>query len=190
MAYGYSPGAVILLLALASGAPAADVGPVGPSQNGWVTTDGSPAPIETQRASSGAFCAELLVVTDPRFLQDWQRETKVFKYSSAAAVPKGRPFIAIVMFANAGAGAEGRARLKVDYVIRKPNGEVYGELLDRNGGNGAAPKENILELAIDYLMVRIEPADPLGVYTLEATLRDEVSGKTLRLSRSLAVVDR
>ena len=126
-------------------------------------------------------------MTDPQFFQKWHRPSKIFKYASATSLHKGERFVAIVMFANPAAPEGGKANALVDYIVRKPGGEIYGQLRDQVGWKELPPKENMLELTVDYLMVRVEPTDPVGEYIVEAVVRDQISGNVLNLSRTITV---
>lgn len=183
------PPAVALACALLLGAAsaAAEPGPVGPSERGWVDRARRPVPETEQRRAVQDFCASLVVSQDPRFLATWSRPSEVFGYEGTESVHAGAYVLAIVMFANPAADASGAAHLRADFTLLRPDGSLYGESKDLVAWDGPPPARNMLELTRKYLRVRIEPDDPLGTYSVEATLHDRVSGRTLTLRAPLEV---
>ena len=173
-----------------AGLAIAEPKPVGPSESGWVDKERMPVGDTERRKAIGALCAQLLIVSDPAFLKKWDRPAEVFAYEGVDQVRRGQYFTIIVAFANPALDPSGSARLVVDYTLRKPDGSLYGEMRGLPAWNGSPPKPNILELSQKYLVARIESTDPLGLYRVEATLLDSVSGKKISLEAPLLAEER
>jgi hypothetical protein len=149
--------------------------------------DGKPlADTDSQKARDG-FGAMLLLIDDKKFFEDWKKpEPPRFKTLTNAT--RMVPVYTVVIFAGAGRNAEGEAQVSCDVTIRKPDGEVYGEqrgLVAAQGRQVLSP--TMLQLARDRLVIRIEPHDPAGIYTVEVTVRDHVRKVDLRLKERFTV---
>jgi hypothetical protein len=178
---------ICAVLCLGPSVGGADPGPVGPSDRGWVDRARKPVPETERRRAVQDFCASLVVSQDPRFLDSWDRPSEVFAYEGIETVHPGAYVLAIVMFANPALDAAGAAHLRADFALLKPDGSLYGESKGLVAWDGPAPGRNLLELTRKYLRLRIEPDDPLGTYSVEATLHDTVSGHVLTLRAPLEV---
>ena len=71
-------------------------------------------------------------------------------------------------------------RLQVDVAVRFPDGRALFEQRDFSGFKGKPKSESAFVLADPVLLVMIESGDPLGTYTIEATVRDLATGKSQR----------
>ena len=177
-----------------SRAKAEDPGrPWGPSENGWRTTDGESVSDTAFRKSHGAFCAELLLISDPEFFERWDRPSHVFEFHSVDRVERGSSFVAIVAFANPSLDAERNPTLTLDMRIIKPDGGVKGGMQGEDAWNGPplpGDFRNRLELTTKYIMYRVEDDDPLGSYRVEATLTDDPSNTSLSMTRTITITPR
>lgn len=167
--------------------------PWGPSAKGWVTIDGESVPDTAFRKSHGAFCAELLLVSDPEFFEKWDRPSHVFEFHSVDRVERRNSFVAIVAFANPTLDADGNPVLTLDMRIIKPDGAVKGGIQGERAWNGPAfspDSRDRLELTTKYLLYRVEDDDPLGLYRVEATLTDTLSNASLNMTRAITIAPR
>lgn len=68
-------------------------------------------------------------------------------------------------------------------MVYQPDGTVYSKLpIMEVWSNKPVPPNRSLGLSVEYLRVRIEPHEPLGKYTIKATIMDKNSGKIMELS--------
>ncbi len=172
-----------------SGAPV-DPRPWGPSEKGWATIDGELLPETSFRKSHGAFCAQLLLVSDPTFFKRWDQPSQIFEFDGVERIERGVWFVAIVLFANPSIDAEGDPELTIDMQIVRPDGTVMGRIRDANAWEGPPLTDDFrgkLGLATQYIRVRVEDSDPLGHYRIEATLTDAPEDVSLTMKRTVLI---
>jgi hypothetical protein len=149
-------------------------------QSGWLE-NGKPVAVAPARASDGAFGA-MLVLTDDwdGFLKRWAQPTAGFEMSSVGTIRKGQPLASAVIFTGCKAGDNGNCSVSGDFLVIDPNGKVYA---DQHGANiwSLAPPDPRLQLSVESLGVSLDPPDPLGTYTMTATITDLIAKKTLKL---------
>jgi len=164
--------------------------PWGPSESGWRTIDGEAVPDTAFRKSQGAFCAELLLISDPDFFEKWDRPSHIFEFHSIDRVARGEWFVAIVAFANPSVDADRNPSLMLDMQIIRPDDRVKGGIRGANAWEGPPLPDdfdNRLELTTKYLLFRVEDDDPLGLYRVEATLKDALSNASLSMIRTITI---
>jgi hypothetical protein len=95
------------------------------------------------------------------------------------------PFLVIITFSGPGMSSNGDAKITIDIKITKPDGTTYFEAKDVPGWDGKYRySERSMQLADAVIKMRIEPTDPLGKYTVNATVRDSVKGVNLALVKA------
>lgn len=125
-----------------------------------------------ERKSVNGFAGHLLVVEDPRaFIEEWQKpETP--KITPVSKTKRGVLLGAFVLFAGCKPDTEGRCNAEVDYVIYKPDGNVYAERKEQPLWKETAPPAPNIQLSRAILGIRMEKEDPPGVYTVKAKVTD------------------
>jgi hypothetical protein len=167
--------------------------PWGPSEKGWATIDGESVPDTVFRKSHGAFCSELLLISDPEFFEKWDQPSHVFDFHSVDRVERGNSFVAIVAFANPSLDPDGNPILTLDMRIIKPDGALKGGIQGERAWEGPSFPDDLrdrLELTTKYLRYRVEDDDALGLYRVEATLTDTLSNTSLSMTRTITVTPR
>ncbi len=152
---------------------------------GW-REDGKPiADTDNVKAKDG-FGAQLFLTESEKFFDDWNKpETPII--SRVQKVRRNVPIYTVIVFADPGVDSAKRAKVNCHAIVRKPDGSVYGKLdLVVWNGDYVVPPRN-LQLAKDRIGIRIEPTDPAGMYTVEATVRDEIKKVELPLKITFAV---
>lgn len=150
----------------------------GSMQGGW------PVPDSENIKSSKGFGAQLWVIDDERFFDDWNRpEIPTIPVTRTAV--RYEPVYVIILFLNPGLGNDSLADVTADITIRGPDGGVYGEFHDIEVWKRPylAP-QNSIQLAAGTLAIEIEEQDLLGRYTVEATVKDWKKNVSLRLQTS------
>ncbi|MEY2407841.1 MAG: hypothetical protein QOF48_511 [Verrucomicrobiota bacterium] len=149
--------------------------------------DGKPiADTDSQKTRDG-FGALLLLIDDKKFFDDWKKPDPP-RLRTITNATRILPVHTTVIFAGAGRNADGEVHVTCDVTIRKPDGSVYGAqkgLVATRGRQTLSP--TMLQLARDRLVVRIEPHDPAGTYTVEVTVKDNVKKVDLRLKERFTV---
>jgi len=167
---------------------AADTNSASPSAtNGGWRVDGKPTDDSEARTSTNGFGAMLFMTEDERMFADWDKPG-VPHFTPVSVARRGVPICTVVIFVGGGLKTDGKAAVTFDVVIRKPDGSVYGKEKDLLGVQDkidSAP--GALQLSRDYMCVRIEPKDPVGIYTVEVVVEDHVKKLELRLKRRFTV---
>jgi len=149
-------------------------------EHGWMH-DGVPVPDSENLKSSKGFGAQLWVIDDARFFDQWNRpETPIIPMTRTAV--RNEPVYIIILFLNPGLDSDSLADVTADITIRGPDGSVYGEFHDLEVWQRPyhAP-QNAIQLAAGSLAIEIEDRDMLGWYTVKATVKDRKKKVNLTL---------
>lgn len=152
---------------------------------------GEVVPDNEWRKSSGSFGALLDFTKQPdELFAAWNKPGEYVNIPpSADTAHRGEVIMGVVFFTGCKPDPEGHCNAEVDYLILKPDGSVYGDL---KGGElwrtKPAPTGSAIQLCADPLGVKIEPTDPIGEYTVRATVTDKNAALTLQLTRKFRVV--
>ena len=159
-----------------------------PAQAQPQPTSETPSAKEENVKASKGFGASLWLTDDVDFFDNWNTESEGVPLRSAETATIGKPIFTVIIFANPGADSDGLCNVAGDIVVKKPDGSVYGDIIDANfWRNLPPPPPGQLQLAVDYLGIAIEENDPFGTYTVEAKVIDQVSGVPITLRKSFQV---
>ena len=148
--------------------------------------DGKPIADRDNMKAKDGFGAQLFLTESEKFFEDWNKpEAPIITGLQKAR--RNVPILTVILFADPGTDAAGRAKVSCHVIVRKPDGTVYGELDLIGWDDEYIFPPHCLQLAKDRMGIRIEPQDPAGVYTVEATVRDEVKKVELPLKMTFEV---
>jgi hypothetical protein len=137
----------------------------------WKKGD-EPVPDTPDRKSVRGFGGHLLIVADPRkFIEDWQKP-EMPHIPKVDETKRGELLGAVVLFAGCTTDAQGKCNAEVDYAIYKPDGKLLAEHKNQPLWKEAAPPAPNIQLSRAILGIRLEDKDPLGEYTVKATVSD------------------
>ncbi len=137
--------------------------------------------------SQGNFGAQLWLIADERFFQDWRKPESPSIDPLETAV-RGQPVFTAIVFYGPARDEKGQSNVTYDLVVRRPDGSVYSERKDLMGYQAAAPAdERMLTLGRSYLNINIGPDDPAGKYVVEATVHDTVVKTEVSLKKEFVV---
>jgi hypothetical protein len=148
----------------------------GPARAQW-REDGKVVPDTPWRKAAGGFGAMLLLTDKPEeFLEAWSRPPSPDYrpvLQSTTTSQRGGQVASVVVFRGCKPDKAGNCNAEVDYRLLRPDKTVYGEMNDIELWRGRpAPDPSRLQVGVGVFALRIEPEDPLGTYTFEATVRD------------------
>lgn len=150
----------------------------------------APVPDNEWRQQSGQLGAMLALAKNPQqFMEEWYKtpESHVPRLDMIETVKRGDVIGALVFFS--GCGVEGTTcDATVDFKVLGPDGTVYGEHNGNDVWSRPAVKPAVVMLSEATLQVRIEPSDPLGVYTVLAEFRSPSAHAVFRLKQRFEVV--
>lgn len=140
--------------------------------------------------SKGGFGAELLLTESTQFFDDWSKpEIPKLTTLENDKAHRNVPLFTAILFVDPGTDTNGSADIPCDIIVRKPDGSLYGE--QRNvvcfKGKYIVPAHN-LQLSQGRMGIRIEPQDPSGTYTVEATVYDHIKNVELPLRAKFQIV--
>jgi hypothetical protein len=143
------------------------------------------------QASAGGLTVMQIATTDPKKLLDnWGKEGEDVRVESASVMRRGQPIATFILFSGCRQDAAGNCNLTVDFEVTGPTGAVYNRAKDvKVWVDRPAPPPKGIGLSEDGLGMRIEPQDPVGLYTVRATVFDHVSGVRLQTSQALQAVN-
>ena len=153
-----------------------------PSQNqdGW-TQNGKPVPDTDNMKSKNGFGVALWLISDPSIFDRWDKEEAPnFKTTNTAI--RNKPIFLIFHIINPGVDGATMANVTADVTITSPDGSIYGDFKDLEiwQRNYPFPK-NTFQLSIGHLGINIENGEQLGVYKINAIVKDNNKNVTLNL---------
>ena len=141
--------------------------------------------------SSGDFGAQLVLIGDEKeFFERWGTPSEDVHLNTISKLQRGESLITSIIFAGCYVNKDGNCNVVTDINIIKPDGTSYGEA---NGlevwVDKPAPPKSLLELGVDYMKIIIEPEDPLGVYSVQAKVTDNIKKSSFTLVQKFTVSD-
>ncbi len=152
--------------------------------------NGQVVPDKEWSKSVGNFGAQLDFTSKPHELfAAWSKPGEYVEFpGSTDTTHRGETIVGVVSFTGCKPDEAGNCRATVHYLTLRPDGTVYGDLKGGNLWNGRpAPPGSKIQLCEDPVGLRIEATDPLGEYTVRATIHDLNAGATLELTRKFRV---
>ena len=175
-----------LLLALALAPAAAPPAPEVPFV--WHDSE-KPLPPDPSRAAKGPFAAMMIVTPDAdAFVAEWLKPENP-TVATTGRIARDRPIHAMLVIAGCKAGPDGNCRVGVEFRMMRPDGAPYGEVRRAPALTGPPAPERNLQLSQASLGFILDPPDPLGRYTIVATLTDEVAGRSLTVRQVVEAVE-
>ena len=137
--------------------------------------------------SSGNFGAQLYLINDATFFQDW-RKPETPSIAPIDLALRGQPIYTAIIFYGEGRDPGGLANVNYDVTVRRPDGTIYDKRDSMIGYQNLAPTdERELQLGRNYLTIVIGNDDPVGVYTVEVVTHDKVNHVDLLLKQTFVV---
>jgi hypothetical protein len=149
--------------------------------------DDQPVADSENRKTEEDFGAQLFLTEDKKFFDEWNKP-QTPQLSPSDRARRNVPLHTVVLFSNPGLDQSESADVTADITVRKPDGNIYAEqknLVCWKGKYGGAPFS--LQLARSRLGIRIEPQDPMGSYSVEVVIRDNVKKVELKLRKTFVV---
>lgn len=156
----------------------------------FIGPDGEPYPETEFRKTDGKFGAELVIThKEEEALKNWNTESKGVHFPTTDIFHKGKIITAFVVFKGC-QKIESKCQLSQKHMIIQPDGKVYSDIPESElWFNRQSPLEDSLGLGRDYVRLIVEPHEQLGNYNFEVSVKDYQSGKTLKLSKTITVVE-
>ncbi len=137
--------------------------------------------------SSGNFGAQLWLTANGDFSQDWKKP-EAPTIDPVEIALRNTPIFTVVIFYGEGRTAAGLGNVSYDITVLRPDGTVYNRRDALVGYQNLAPAdERELQLGRNYISINIGPDDPIGTYTINATVHDNVSRVDLPLKSTFVV---
>ena len=176
--------AVLLALLIVSINGHAKVSSYPQEEQGW-SENGEPIPDSDNIKSRNGFGAQLWVINDEKFFEDWTKpETPHLPITKRAH--RNKVVFVIILFINPGVDEDVQADVVMDVKITGPDGSIYGDFKDVEVWQGSDKvPANHIQLAAGHLGLKIEDTDQLGQYTIEAVVKDRIKNVSLPLRTEL-----
>lgn len=164
------------------------------SARGQAPPDAPPNAPNPAEGRAGDFAVLLLVSPEPeKFLEQWNQPARPGYVPSATTTSKlkrGDKVAAFVVFSGCRADEAGNCQATADFHVLKPDGSEYGAPDTGELWRGKpAPSKGRLQLGVAQLMIRIEPTDPLGKYTLNVVAHDNVANVSVPVTAGFEVME-
>jgi hypothetical protein len=137
--------------------------------------------------SKGDFGAQLWLVAGQDFFLDW-RKPQAPAIDPIELVQRGEEINTAFIFYGPAHDTADLSSVTYDVTVLRPDGKVSSERKNLIGWQDLTPgSPRLLELGRDRLSIVIGPSDPAGLYTVQATVRDNVSHVELPLKQTFVV---
>src|SRR5882724_6303491 len=137
--------------------------------------------------SAQAFTAQLWITEHEEFFHEFAQGGNV-KFDGTTHVRRDVPVFLTFFITGPGIDASGAAEVAADIVVRKPDGTLYFEGKDAPCWTGKYPySPDSTQVGDAKVKLRIEPQDPAGEYSVEATVHDKVKKVDLSLKKTFDV---
>ncbi|WP_026286592.1 hypothetical protein [Pseudomonas umsongensis] len=142
----------------------------------WKDSNGNPIPDTESRRTIGEFGGSLLITSDPDWEKKWNTPAETTPvFTEAQIVSRGERIFALTFFANPKLNANHEANITCDLKATRPNGTESINQRDAVCFQGRLKGDpNNMYLAAPVIGFIGEPDDPVGVWTLEITLKDNL----------------
>ena len=134
----------------------------------------------------GNFGAQLYLITDDNFFQDW-RKPEIPSITPIQLIVRNQPLYTVVIFYGPARDDKGLCNVSYDITVKRPDGTTFTERKSMVGWQNLAPDERELMLGRNYLNISLAPTDPAGIYTVEMLVHDNVGRVDLPLKQTFAV---
>jgi hypothetical protein len=137
--------------------------------------------------SARGFTAQLWMTEHEEFFQRFT-QGGVVRFDDTSDVRRDVPIFLTFFITGPGLDASGAADVTADITIRKPDGNVYFQGKAAPCWSGKYPySPDSTQVADAKIKLRIEPTDPGGKYTVEATVHDKIKKVDLPLKKTFDV---
>ena len=137
--------------------------------------------------SAGSFGAQLYLTADANYSEEW-RKPGTPTINPVEIADRNVPIFTVVIFYGEGHTQAGLGNVSYDISIQRPDGTIYERRDALVGFQNLAPTdEHELQLGRNFLSVTIGLDDPAGLYTVIATVHDNVSRIDLPLKQTFVV---
>jgi hypothetical protein len=156
------------------------------AQGGWINKSGVALPDSPDRKAIGDFGAQLILVGDENALIEiWNTPSNTVNVSTTDRASVGSFVSAFIVFSGCSKDKPGNCNVSVRFRVVDPTGGTYADTPPMEVWKAKpAPRGRSLGLSADFLKIRIEPQDKLGLYLVKAQVLDNNSGKRLDLQQS------
>lgn len=121
------------------------------------------------------------------FWKEWEKPETPHVVTTGR-IARDKPVFAMLLFTGCRAGPDGNCRLTAKFRMKDPQGADYGEPSGGLAYSGPPAPGSNLKLSDATLGFRLDPPDPLGTYTIIATLTDEIAGIPLTVEQKVEAV--
>jgi hypothetical protein len=144
---------------------------------------------QTNSSRDGDFWAAIEVLSleeADRFINEWASTPHDHgpRLIRAEQARRGDIISIVLLYSNCAAGKPEGSECpnRVDIRILAPDGSTYGEFLDQSLAQGQTTTSKSLQLSPSEVRIRFETEDALGIYRIEAKIRDPKRGSAINLS--------
>jgi hypothetical protein len=160
-----------------------------PSVAGWIDQDGRSISNRPDAKSSNGFGVMLVLTADEAaFIRAWSSPAQRPVLQTTKSMQRGKSVSAMLLFSGCTPNAAGTCNISAQYRLAGPDGTVQN-IGPYNVWQRVAPKPGIVELGDARLTIGVGNSDPVGKYSISATLTDLNSGTSVAVSTTLAVTD-
>lgn len=152
------------------------------------TKDGKPLRDNSWRQQKNGFRVALLLVDDPpEFERRWKAREPI-DFSGAQTIRRNAPADILFVFNGCPEGENGLCDVLADFRVLKPDQTVAMDQRDQPFWVGKrSPAPSGIVRATSGFTITMDDAAPSGQWTVQADVRDRVSGIRFRLQRHFRV---
>jgi hypothetical protein len=142
----------------------------------WHDKQGNPAPATESMRSIQDFGGSLIVTSDLDWQKKWNTPVEVTpEWHTVTTVKQGQEVVILTFFSNPKLNDERLANISCDIKVIQPDGVVASNHPDlvcfRGEIKGSTYNIYLAEPVMNFIG---EPTDPIGMWTVEVTLKDNI----------------
>ena len=169
-----------------------------PSQNDSVFPSVPKLHIDEELVQKDGFSARFSLIDDEQFFLTWMP-------GSSACLPnvtkakRNRPVYVSIFFADPAVRSIRSlvnpkkstitTDITFDFEVRKADGSYYGGGKALQGWSGRPPSFHMVQLARTHAEIKFEAIDPVGMYTIDVIVRDNIRKVAIALERKILLED-
>ena len=159
---------------------------------GWVDKRGERLPETAYRKSNGDLVAQMVFVQDERELfATWSKPAESVNVKDIDSVSINAPINTFIVFGGCKPNADGKCSVVMRFKVIGPDGKVYSETPAMEVWHEKKPPpKRSLQLSVDYLKIVVEPHEQRGKYVVNTEVRDNNSGRIVRLQKAFTAFER
>ncbi|MGB4812819.1 MAG: hypothetical protein WBP13_10140 [Methylophilaceae bacterium] len=157
------------------------------AHSAWIDSSGKPIADSESMRSVDDFGVQIVLTADePKFRQKWNTSKTPPKLSTTNTVRLGGSISAVLIFHGCTPNAAGVCDVASEFILESPDGNKMPAASGPVWSDKPMPQK-VLQLGLSSMTIGFNKTDLTGKYNIIANIKDNISGKTLKVVTHLKV---